>query len=101
MGKAAVNFGAALEAMKQGKLVQREGWNGKGMFVLKQIPAIIGLDIIPKMQSLPQAAKDNLMKRGQAISYTNQMLIVHPDGRADSWVPSSSDCFAEDWHILD
>ena len=34
------------------------------------------------------------------IDYTNQMLIVNPDGRADSWVPSSSDVFAEDWCII-
>lgn len=34
------------------------------------------------------------------IDYTNQMLIVNPDGRADSWVPSSSDVFAEDWRVI-
>jgi hypothetical protein len=28
------------------------------------------------------------------------MLIVNPDGRADSWVPSSSDVFAEDWRVI-
>lgn len=28
------------------------------------------------------------------------MLIIHPYGRADSWVPSSSDVFAEDWEIV-
>lgn len=96
-----LNFGQAIQALKNGNLVQRIGWNGKGMFIVKQVPSTIGLDIIPKMQSLPQAAKDNLIARGQPISYANQMLIVHPDGRADSWVPSSSDCFAEDWVILE
>lgn len=95
-----MNFGQAIEALKEGKLIQRSGWNGKGMFVVKQIPAEIGLDIIPKMQSLPQSAKDNLLARKQPISYTNQMLIVNAEGRADSWVPSSSDCFAEDWEIV-
>lgn len=94
-----LNFGQAIEALKQGKLVARAGWNGKGMFIVKQIPAVIGTDIIPKMQSLPQSAKDLLLSRDQSISYTNQMLIVNRDGRADSWVPSSSDCFAEDWYI--
>lgn len=34
------------------------------------------------------------------IDYNNQMLIINPDGRADSWVPSSSDIFAEDWEVL-
>ncbi len=95
-----MNFGQALDALKEGNLIQRSGWNGKGMFVVKQIPAVIGLDIIPKMQSLPQAAKDNLINRNQPISYANQMLIVNSEGRADSWVPSSSDCFADDWEVV-
>lgn len=94
-------FGQALEALKHGKLVQRQGWNGKGMFIVKQVPAVISLEIIPKMQSLPQAAKKELLNRNTPISYENQMLIIHPSGRADSWVPSSSDCFAEDWQILE
>jgi hypothetical protein len=95
-----INFGEAIKALKQGKLVSRSGWNGKGMFIVKQIPAVISTDVIPKMQSLPQAAKDVLMNRDQAISYDNQMLIVNSSGKADSWVPSSSDCFAEDWIVL-
>lgn len=96
-----MNFGNAIEALKQGKAIQREGWNGKGLFVVKQIPASIGADIIPGMQSLPQSAKDIIMSRENPhIDYTNQMLIVNPDGRADSWVPSSSDVFAEDWRIV-
>lgn len=95
-----MNFGQAIEALKEGKAIQRAGWNGKGLFVIKQVPTVIGADIIPNMQSLPQAAKDILMSReAPKIKYTNQMLIVNPDGRADSWVPSSSDVFAEDWQL--
>ena len=96
-----MDFGKAIIALKQGKAIQREGWNGKGLFVVKQIPASINADIIPKMQSLPQSAKDIIMLRENPhIDYTNQMLIVNPDGRADSWVPSSSDVFAEDWRVI-
>lgn len=29
-----MNFGQAIEALKQGKKVARAGWNGKGMFLL-------------------------------------------------------------------
>ena len=95
-----MNFGKAIEALKEGKLVARDGWNGKGMFVMKQIPAEIGLDIIPRMQSVQQSAKDILIDRGTTIKYENQMLIIKLDGTADSWVASSSDIFAEDWVIL-
>ena len=96
-----MDFGKAIIALKQGKAIQRSGWNGKGLFVVKQISASINADIIPTMQSLPQSAKDILMSRENPhIDYTNQMLIVNPDGRADSWVPSSSDVFAEDWLVI-
>lgn len=97
----AMNFGEAIEMLKSGLAIRRSGWNGKGLFVVKQVASHITGDIIPKMQSLPQSAKDILMKRENPhIDYTNQMLIVNPDGRADSWVPSSSDVFAEDWEVV-
>lgn len=96
-----MSFGIAIEALKFGFAIRRKGWNGKGMFVVKQIPAHITEEIIPKMQSLPQSAKDIIMSReNKVIDYTSQMLIINPDGRADSWVPSVSDVFAEDWEIV-
>lgn len=96
-----INFGDAINYLKAGLAVRRKGWNGKGMFVVKQVPSHITGDIIPNMQSLPQSAKNILMKRENPhIDYTNQMLIINPDGRADSWIPSSSDVFAEDWEVV-
>ena len=96
-----LNFGQAIEALKEGKRISREGWNGKGLFVFMQVPSEIGFDIIPKMQSLPQSVKDEFAKRGGAISYSNQMAIVNPNNNINSWVASSSDTFATDWCILD
>ena len=96
-----MSFGIAIEALKFGFAIRRKGWNGKGMFVVKQIPAHITEEVIPKIQSLPQSAKDIIMSReNKVIDYTSQMLIINPDGRADSWVPSVSDVFAEDWEIV-
>lgn len=95
------NFGTAIKFLKAGGAVRRAGWNGKGMFVIKQVPAHITSETIPNMQSLPQIAKDILMKRQKpCLKYTNQMLIIDQDGRADSWAPSSSDIFAEDWELV-
>lgn len=97
-----MNFGKAIQLLKQGRALYRDGWNGKGLFVVKQVPCSIGPDVIPGMQSLPQSAKDILMSReNKYINYTNQMLIINQDGRADSWVPSSSDIFADDWNAID
>ena len=97
-----VNFGGAIDLLKAGLAVRRKGWNGKGLFIVKQVPSHVTGEIIPNMQSLPQSAKDILMSRENPhIDYTNQMLIINPDGRADSWVPSSSDIFAEDWEVIE
>ena len=96
-----VNFGGAINLLKAGLAVRRKGWNGKGLFIVKQVPSHVTGEIIPNMQSLPQSAKDILMSRENPhIDYTNQMLIINPDGRADSWVPSVSDVFAEDWEVV-
>lgn len=95
------DFGTAVKFLKAGGAVRRAGWNGKEMFVVKQIPAHIAGDTIFNMQSLPRIAKDILMARQNPhIDYANQMLIINPDGRADSWVPSSSDVFANDWELV-
>lgn len=92
-----MSFGIAIEALKFGFAIRREGWKDKGIFVIKQIPAHIESDIIPKMQSLPQSAKDLILKGKGFIDYTSQCLIYNENtGRADSWVPSISDVFADD-----
>lgn len=97
------NFGQAIEYLKDGKCLRRIGWNGKGLFVCKQIPCTLEGLIIDKVQSLPGSCKEILRAREgvPTIKYTNQMLIINPDGRADSWVPSVSDIFAEDWEIAE
>lgn len=97
----AMDFGDAIEVLKQGGAIRRKGWNGKGLFVIKQVPSHIESEIIPKMQSLPQSAKDLILKGKGFIDYTSQCLIYNENtGRADSWVPSISDVFADDWEIV-
>lgn len=67
----------------------------------KLVEAHITEEIIPKMQSLPQSAKDLILNGNKFIDYTSQCLIYNENtGRADSWVPSISDVFAEDWEIV-
>ena len=106
----ALNFGEAIEALKDGKLVARKHWNAKRvvqalpMFLFKQIPAEIGLDVIPKMQSVPQDGKDLMLKYNTTLKYNNQIAVVNQDGRidgtVDNWTPSISAILAEDWYIL-
>lgn len=96
-----MNFGMAIMALKAGYPIRRKGWNGEGLMVFKQVPAHIESVVIPKMQSLPQSAKDLILKGKGFIDYTSQCLIYNENtGRADSWVPSISDVFADDWEIV-
>ena len=78
-----MNFGIAIMALKAGYPVRRSGWNGKGLWVIKQVPAHITEEIIPEMQSLPQSAKDLIIKGKGFIDYTSQCLIYNENtGRA-------------------
>lgn len=94
------DFGTALKFLTAGGAISRAVWRSE-KFVVKQVSSIITADIIPKMQFLPQVAKDILMSRKNPhIGYTNQMLIFHPDGQADSWQPTPEDIFAVDWKLV-
>lgn len=96
-----MNFERALPLLKEGFAIRRSGWNGKGLMVFKQVPAHITSEIIPKMQSLPEEAKRLILAHTGFIDYTNQCLIYDSNiGEANSWVPSISDVFANDWELV-
>ena len=92
-------FGQAIDAMKQGKMVSREGWSSKGLFVFMQVPSEVPAEIIPKMTSLPAAVKAEVIKRGQPLRYQNQFAIVHTDNAVCGWVASPNECLETDWCI--
>lgn len=103
-----MNFGQVVEALKQGKRVQRTGWNGKGLFVFMQVPSTINREIVPKMQSLPQSVKDEFERRFNdpneqidSIYYDNQLALVNQSNLITGWSPSTTDALADDWVILD
>lgn len=97
-----ISFGSAIALLKSGFAIRRSGWNGKNLFVIKQVPAHIESDVIPNMQSLPQSAKDLILGGIGYIDYTSQCLIYNGNtGRADSWAPSISDVFADDWELVE
>lgn len=68
-------FSDALDAVKEGNAVQREGWNGKGLWVKAQFP-----DEHSKM-TLPY------------------LYIEYPDGKRCPWLASHTDIMSEDWVI--
>lgn len=97
-----LSFGTVISALKVGFVAYRKGWNGKGLFVFKQVRAtIIGEEIIKKMTSLNDLSKQLILQTNGSIDYCNQCLIYNANtGEANSWVPSISDIFAEDWCIV-
>ena len=78
-----VGFDKALKAVKEGKTIQRSGWNGSGLTVKAQFP-----DAQSKM-TLPYLY----------IEYPKDNKIT-PGARCP-WLASQTDIMANDWSILD
>lgn len=98
-----LSFGEALQALEAGKCIRRESWIGD-KFVTKQIDSDINAEIVPKMQSLPDSAKELINKtHREDIHYRNQCLMIVQDTEtsvATNYVPDWNDMFAKDWMVL-
>ena len=98
-----LSFGEALQALEAGKCIRRESWIGD-KFVTKQIDSDINAEIVPKMQSLPDSAKELIGKTADKdIHYRNQCLLIKQfpsSSVATNYVPDWNDMFAKDWMVL-
>lgn len=90
-----LTFGLAVEAAKQGFKIARNGWNGKGMFVVYQKGYPQG---IPCNK---QTAEAWGMNEGALFVCNPYLQIKCANGSHSMWVPSINDVLAEDWYILD
>lgn len=105
-----LNFGQAIEALKQGKLVTRSGWNGKGMFLFMRPADNIPIDVIVHIiVSIPQAVKDYYAKQTintqldgrDLIRFTPYLCMKAADNTiVNGWLASQTDMLAADWMIL-
>ena len=86
-----MNFGKALEEMKIGKAIARDGWNGKGMFVY----FVAGGSYPAQMDIAKQ-----IVKEYGEVKYNPYMAIKNVNGTVSTWVPSVNDCLATDWHVV-
>jgi len=71
-----LTFSEALEQLKQGKKVARQGWNGKGMWLNLQVP-----DAHSKM-TLPY------------------IYMKTADNQQVPWLASQTDLLCEDWLVV-
>ena len=78
------NFGWALEQLKAGRRVMRSGWNGKGMWLVLQVP-------------------DEHSKMTLPYIYIEYPVghPAYPQGSRVPWLASQTDLLASDWDYSD
>lgn len=102
-----LSFGDALSQVKEGKLIARSGWNGKGMFVFQRPEdSLQKLFVVEAIKSIPQAVKDYFASLSSdeypVIKFTSYLCMKTPDNTiVNGWNASQSDMLANDWYILD
>lgn len=84
-------FGEALEALKSGNKVARNGWNGKGMFVFLVPGSRFKVSRPPLLGIYPE---------GTEVQYHAHIDMKTADGQVVPWLASQTDVLAEDWVVL-
>ena len=86
-----MDFGKALDALKQGKKVARRGWNGKGMFLFlaKDIDFTTEADL---------ACVSDL--EGE-LSLPSIVMKTADNHFCVGWLASQTDMLAEDWSVVE
>mgnify|MGYP000947757345 CR=1 FL=1 len=97
--KTNLNFGQAIEALKDGKRVAREGWNGKGMFLFLLPAGTVPTKAIhdPALRAVVgyEIGGETFEALGSIRMFTADKKIL------TGWLASQTDMLAEDWTILD
>ena len=83
-----MNFGEALENLKQGEKVARVGWNGKNMFLFLIKP----VEIEYKKELQKQYENCEHLEVVALKTANNKILI--------GWTPDGIEMLAEDWGIV-
>lgn len=83
-----MNFGNAIEALKEGKRVARAGWNGKGMFLF----LVNGSNFVVSREPLL-----SIMGEGTMATYRPHIDMKDAEGKVVPWLASQTDMLAEDW----
>ena len=84
-------FGMAIEAVKHGKKIARQGWNGKGMFAFMVNGSKFQVSRAPLNEIYPE---------GTEVEYRPHIDLKAADGTIGVWNPNMMDVLAEDWQIV-
>lgn len=83
-----MDFGKAIAALKEGRRVAREGWNGKGMFLF----LVAGSNFVVNREPLL-----SIMGEGVTVTYRPHIDMRDAEGKVVPWLASQTDMLAEDW----
>ncbi|OMF38783.1 hypothetical protein BK133_00850 [Paenibacillus sp. FSL H8-0548] len=94
-----MNFGEALNELKNGQKVARAGWNGKGMFIY-----LVKGTTVPSSR-LRGEALDHVGYQGEdgdpLVTIKSHIDMKAADGSITvGWAPSQPDMLAEDWKTV-
>ena len=98
-----MNFGQAIQALKQGKKVSRYGWNGKGMFIFLNL-GNVDISQLPNKPDLIEGINADLFRVGDIGTTTrlpNLNMKASTGSTVTGWLASQTDLLAEDWGIVD
>jgi hypothetical protein len=87
-----LTFSEALERLKQGKKVQRSGWNGKGMWLALQKAYPDGIPINKN------TAEATGIPEGTVCKFLPYIMMKTADNAFVPWLASQTDILANDWH---
>lgn len=92
-----MNFGQALEQLKQGKKIARQNWNGSNMFAVLST----GKKQLEAEGFFNPDLKEHALKIGGFMDVRPAFMLKTAQDDVAYWSPSGSDCLAEDWFIVD
>lgn len=87
-----MDFGDAIRAMKSGKRVAREGWNGKGMFLFLVNGSTFTVNREPLV---------SILGEGTQVQYHAHIDMKTAQGYVVPWLASQSDMLSDDWGIVE
>ena len=86
-----MNFSEALDNVKEGKKISREGWNGKGMFLFLVQGSTFKVNRPPLLGIYPE---------GTEITYCPHIDMKTADNKVVPWLASQTDILADDWGVV-
>ncbi len=87
-----MNFGDAIAALKAGKRVAREGWNGKGMFIFLVNGSTFTVNREPLL---------SILGEGTQVQYHAHIDMKTAQGYIVPWLASQADMLSEDWELVE